>query len=195
MQRRIAPLVLVLLALCLVSACSDSAAPAPTGPRPMGPENPNVPPPPENWLASVCTALTPAVRSASPVPAPVPGDPVGSRDRLVAYLDERIPALRTAADGVAAAGPAPAAAGLSVTTPVLTLLNNRVQTLTRIRERLVTVPANAVGTLVATLERVRGQLVLAGPTISVTDIALPPDLAAAATRVPACRALGIGSPR
>lgn len=159
----------------------------------MGPENPSASPGPEEWLGRVCTALGPAVRSASPAPEVNPADPVVSRDRMVAYLDERVRALRTSADGVAAAGPAPTAGGVSVTTPVLTLLRGRADTLAQLREQLAAVPANAPGTLVATLRQVQGQLVLAGPTVSLPDLALPPDLTAAAARVPACRALATGS--
>jgi len=140
----------------------------------------------------VGTAPTPTVRSATPVPEIVTADLVGSRDRMVTYLDERVAAFDSGANGVNAAGPAPTAAGQTVTEPVGRLLRDRETTLTRLREDLQAVPAVSEGTLFDTLQRVRGQLVVAAPAAILPGLALPPDLTAQAAQVPSCQALGLG---
>lgn len=183
------PLVLL---LGLLAACSDGVAAAPPQPRPMGPENPSGNPTPETWLAQVCTALAPAVRSPTPVPDIRPEDLLGSRQRMLAHLDERIAAFDAAADGINRAGPAPVEAGQGVTEPVVRLLRERSAQLAALREDLRAVPEVADGTLVDTLQEVRGRLVLAGPSVSLPDLALPPTLTAPAATVPSCRALAGG---
>lgn len=179
--------------LGLLSACSFGAEAAPPQPSPMGPENPSGNPTPETWLAEVCTALTPAVRAATPAPDIRQDDLIGSRDRMLGYLDQRIAAFDAAADGVNRAGPAPGEAGQMATAPVVTLLRQRSERLATLREELRAVPAVAAGTLVETLQRVRGELVLAGPSVAIPDLALPSSLTAQAAAVPSCRALGVGA--
>lgn len=191
MRRYLIPLALVVVA-CL-TACSYGVEAAPPEPRPFAPENPSRPPSPETWLAQVCTALAPAVRTAAPAPDVQLNDLAGSRERMMAYLHERIAAFGMAADGINRAGPAPVEAGQMVTEPVVRLLRERQTELTALQEDLHAVPANAEGTLIDTLQRVRGRLVLAGPAVSLPDIALPPGLTAQAATVPSCRALGVGA--
>jgi hypothetical protein len=190
MRRLTCSVALVLLAL--LAGCSAGIDAAPPQPRPMGPENPARPPSPETWLDQVCTALTPAVRSATPTPEIVPADLAGSRDRMLAYLDERIAAFDSAAAGVSDAGPAPTDAGQMVTEPVVRLLSERSAALAALREDLRAVPAVSDQTLFDTLQRVRGRLVLTGPAVALPDVALPPGLTAQAAAVPSCRALGVG---
>jgi hypothetical protein len=179
---------LVLIALGLLAGCTSGVEPAPPQPRPYGPENPSGNPTPETWLAQVCTALGPAVRPA-PAPEIRTDDLVGSRDRMTAYLDERITSFDAAADGINQAGPAPVEAGQSVTEPVVRLLRERSATMVMLREDLRAVPEVDEATLLNTLQEVRGRLVLAGAPTSLTDLTLPPTLAAQAATVPSCRAL------
>lgn len=93
---------------------------------------------------------------------------------------------------VRSATPVPTAAGQTVTEPVGRLLRDRETTLTRLREDLQAVPAVSEGTLFDTLQRVRGQLVVAAPAAILPGLALPPDLTAQAAQVPSCQALGLG---
>jgi hypothetical protein len=185
---------LLLAVLALLTACSPGIRAAPPQPHPMGPGNPSGNPTPETWLAEACAALTPAVRSAAPVPEIRPDDLSGSRQRMLAYLDERVAAFDAAADGINRAGPPPVEAGQMVTEPVVRLLRERSAQLRMLREDLRAVPDVADETLFDTLQKVRGRLVLAGPAVSLPDLALPPSLTATATQVPSCRALGIGAP-
>jgi hypothetical protein len=184
---------LLLAALGLLSACSNGVEVAPPDPRPMGPENPPDNPTPDTWLAQVCAALTPAVRPASPVPDIRPEDLLGSRQQMLAYLDERIAAFDAAADGINRAGPPPPPAGQMTTEPVVRLLRARSADLAMLREDLRAVPEVADATLFDTLQMVRGRLVLAGPAVSLPDLALPPSLTAQAATEPSCRALGVGA--
>jgi hypothetical protein len=183
---------LMLVALALIAGCSDTVSAAPPQPRPMGPENPSGNPTPETWLAQVCTAVTPAVRSAQPVPEIRTDDLLGSRQQMLAYLDQRIAAFDAAADGINRAGPAPVEAGQMVTEPVVRLLRDRSSQTAMLREELRAVPEVADRTLFDTLQRVRGRLVLAGPAVVLPDLALPPALTAQAANVPSCRAIGSG---
>ncbi|GAA4880270.1 hypothetical protein [Actinomycetospora straminea] len=189
MRRYLMPLVLL---LGLLSGCAYGVEAAPPQPRPFGPENPSGNPTPETWLAQVCTALTPAVRSPGP-PEVRLDDLLASRQEMLAYLDERIRAFDTAADGINRAGPPPIEAGQMVTEPVVGLLRDRMEQLAMLREDLEKVPQVADGTLFDTLQKVRGRLVLAGPAVSLPDLALPPSLTAQAATVPSCRALGVGA--
>ncbi|HSK61807.1 MAG TPA: hypothetical protein VK935_22415 [Actinomycetospora sp.] len=182
---------LVLIVVGLLAGCAYGVEPAPPEPRPYGPENPSGNPTPETWLAQVCSALGPAVRPA-PAPAIRTDDLPGSRERMMAYLDERIASFDAAADGINQAGPAPVEAGQSVTEPVVRLLRERSATMAMLREDLRAVPEVAEGTLLNTLQEVRGRLVLAGAPISLPDLALPPGLAAQAAAVPSCRAPAAG---
>jgi hypothetical protein len=191
-RRYLMPLVLVTLGL--LSACGYGVEAAPPQPRPFGPENPSGNPTPETWLDQVCTAMAPAVLGVPPVPDVRPEDLLGSRQQMLAYLDHRIAAFDAAADGINRAGPAPVEAGQQVTEPVVRLLRQRSAELATLREELRAVPEVADGTLFDTLQKVRGRLVLAGPAVSLPDLALPPSLTAQAATVPSCRALGLGTP-
>jgi hypothetical protein len=191
-RRYLMPLVLIVLGL--LSACSYGVEAAPPQPRPFGPENPSGNPTPETWLAQVCTAMAPAVLGVPPVPDIRPDDLLGSRQQMLAYLDQRIAAFDAAADGINNAGPPPVEAGQQVTEPVVRLLRQRSAELATLREDLRAVPEVADGTLFDTLQQVRGRLVLAGPAVSLPDLALPPALTAQAATVPSCRALGFGTP-
>jgi hypothetical protein len=183
---------LVLVALGLLSACGDGVEAAPPQPRPFGPENPSGNSMPETWLAQVCTAMAPAVLGVPPVPDVRPEDLLGSRQQMLAYLDQRIAAFDAAADGIDRAGPAPVEAGQQVTEPVVRLLRQRSAELATLRGELRAVPEVADGTLFDTLQTARGRLVLAGPTVSLPDLALPPSLTGQAATVPSCRALAGG---
>ncbi|MDD7968019.1 hypothetical protein [Actinomycetospora lemnae] len=189
MRRYLMPLVLL---LGLLSGCAYGVEAAPPQPRPFGPENPSGNPTPETWLDQVCTALTPAVRAPGP-PEIRTEDLLGSRQQMLSYLDERIRAFDAAADGINRAGPPPIEAGQMVTEPVVGLLRDRTAQLAMLREDLRAVPEVADGTLFDTLQKVRGRLVLAGPAVSLPDLALPPSLTAQAATVPSCRALGVGA--
>ncbi|PVZ06883.1 hypothetical protein [Actinomycetospora cinnamomea] len=192
-RRYVLPLVLV--ALGLLSACSYGVEAAPPQPRPLGPENPSGNPTPETWLAQVCTALTPAVRSTTPVPEIRPEDLLGSRQQMIVYLDMRVTAFDAAADGINRAGPPPVEAGQMVTEPVVQMLRARSEELASLREELRAVPEVDEATLLDTLRKARGRLVLGGSTVSLPDLSLPPSLTAQAATVPSCQALGIGAPR
>jgi len=187
-------LALSVVVLGALTACSDGVEAAPPQARPFGPENPYSPPSPETWLSAVCTSLTPAVRTATPVPDIRPEDLLGSRAQMLAYLDERIAAFDAAADGINRAGPPPVEAGQMVTEPVVRLLRERSGALAALREDLRAVPEVADETMFNTLQEVRGRLVLAGPAVALPDLALPPALTAQAATVPSCRALGVGTP-
>jgi len=187
-------LALSVVVLGVLGACSAGVETAPPQPRPFGPENPSSPPTPETWLSAVCTSLAPAVRTAAPVPDIRREDLLGTRARMLAYLDERIAAFDAAADGINRAGPAPVEAGQMVTEPVVRLLRERSAALAALREDLRAVPETADETLSRTLDLVRGRLVLAGPAVALPDLALPPALTAQAATVPSCRALGVGAP-
>jgi hypothetical protein len=185
---------LLLVALGLLTACSNGIEAAPPQPRPLGPGNPSGNPTPETWLAGVCTALTPAVIAAQPVPEIRPDDLLASRREMTAYLDVRIAAFDAAADRINRAGPPPVEAGQMVTEPVVRLLRERSEQMVMLREDLRAVPEVADDTLLAVLQKARGRLVLAGGAVSLPDLALPPSLAAQAATVPSCRALGMGVP-
>jgi hypothetical protein len=188
-RRYLMPLVLL---LGLLASCSDGVEVASPQPRPFGPEHPSGNPTPETWLAQVCTAMAPAVVGVPPVPDVRPEDLLGSRQQMLAYLDQRIAAFDAAADGIHRAGPPPVEAGQQVTEPVVRLLRQRSAELATLREDLRAVPEVADGTLFDTLQKVRGRLVLAGPAVSLPDLALPPALTAEAATVPSCRALAGG---
>lgn len=174
--------------LVLVAGCGDSSRPTATPEaRPMGPENPSRPPSPQTWLDQVCTALLPAVRTGSPVPPIDPADPVGTRDRWVAYLSGRAQALTRAADGINAAGPAPLEGGQQVTEPVVALLRDRAQAATDSVGQLEAVPDNAPATLFRSVQEVQSRFVLAGPATSLRDLALTPELTRVAPAVASCR--------
>ncbi|GAA4796971.1 hypothetical protein GCM10023200_36400 [Actinomycetospora chlora] len=190
MRRLLLPLVVLLVGV--LAGCSYGAEAAPPQPRPMGPGTPSGNPTPETWLAQVCTAVTPAVRAAGPVPEARPDDLPAAREQMLAYLDQRIAAFDAAADGVDRAGPAPVDDGQQVTEPVVRLLRERSASMAGLREELDAVPAVADATLAQTLTNVRNRLVLAGPTVVLPDLALPPSLAGPAATVPSCRALGVG---
>lgn len=178
----------VTVALAVLAGCSYGVEAAPPQSRPMAPENTVAPPIPQTWLGQVCSALVPAVRSSEPVPATVPGDLAGSRDRMVAYLEDRAAALDAAADGVNRAGPAPVDNGQSTTATVVDLLRERAASLREQREALAAIPANSDAALVGGLERARSALPLPGPTV-LRDLALPVNLTDEAASVPACRML------
>ncbi len=185
---------LLLIALGLLSACSNGVEAAPPQPTPLGPGNPSGNPTPETWLSQVCTAMTPAVQGAPAAPDVRPDDLLGSRQQMLTYLDQRIAGFDAAADGINRAGPPPVEAGQMVTEPVVRLLRERSEQLTMLREDLRAVPEVSDGTLLDTLQKVRGSLVLAGPVVSLPDLALPPGLTARAAAVPECRVLGFGTP-
>lgn len=177
-----------LVALVLVAGCADSSRPAPTPEaRPMGPENPSRPPTPQTWLDRVCTALLPAVRTQAPAPPIDPADPVGTRDRWAAFLTERAQVLTRTADEINAAGPAPVTGGQQVTEPAVTLLRGRAEQATRAVGELEAVPANAGGTLLQTVQESQSRFPLVGPSASLRDLALTPELTRVAPEVASCR--------
>ena len=136
----------------------------------------------------MCSALRSTVRSASPVPETVPTDLAGSRDRMVAYLDQRLQGTTSSISGVNAAGPAPLEGGGSSTDAIVGTLNQRLGALRESRESLAAIPANSDETLFYGLQRARAGLVLPGPD-AVRDLAIPAPLAAEATAVSECRTL------
>ncbi|MEJ2868157.1 hypothetical protein WCD74_10300 [Actinomycetospora sp. OC33-EN08] len=180
----------VLVVLAVLAGCSDSAQPAQPAPpsRPFAPENTVRPPSPQTWLAQVCAALAPAVRSATPIPPTNTADVAGTRDRVVAYLDDRIRGVTTAIRGVNAAGPAPLEGGGASTDAVLDGLNQRLGAIREARESLEAVPANATDTLFYGLQRARAVLVVPGPD-ALRDLAVPTPLTDEAAGVAECRAL------
>lgn len=189
MRRRPGPLVALALALLVLAGCSDDAQPAAAPPAPgFTPENTARPPSPQTWLAQVCSALAPTVRAATPPPATNTADVSASRDRMVAYLDERIRAITTSIDGVNAAGPAPLEGGGPSTDAVLDGLNQRLGAIREARESLAAIPANATDTLFFGLQRARATLVVPGPD-TLRDLAVPSPLESEAAGVPQCRAL------
>lgn len=175
-------------AVVLVGCSDDSRATSTPEPRPMGPENPSRPPSPETWLDQVCTALVPAIRTSSPAPPIDPADPLGTRNRWVAYLETRQQTLDSAADGISAAGPAPGEAGVQVSATVLSVLRGRADAAQQSKEQLQAVPQNYPATLYRSVQEVQPRFPLAGPPVTLLDLALPPDLARAAAGVPSCRA-------
>lgn len=180
--------------LAVLTGCSDSAGPAASpDQRPMNPDpRPGLSAPSATqWLDRVCTALLPAARSDQP-PAVLPTDPVGTRDRWADYLERRAATLGSAVDGINAAGPAPVEGGQQVTDSVTTLLRSRAETARASVGDLRAVPANAEGTLLATVEQVRNRFPLTGPATSLRDLALTPPLTATAPEVASCRAVGTG---
>lgn len=178
-----------LVALAVLAGCSDSAQPAgPPPARPFTPENTSRPPSPQTWLAQICSALGSTVRTAQPVPETVPTDLAGSRDRMVAYLDQRLQGITTSISGVNAAGPAPLEGGGSSTNAVFDTLNQRLGALRESRESLAAIPATSDETLFYGLQRARAGLVVPGPD-ALRDLAIPTPLTAEAAAVPECRAL------
>jgi hypothetical protein len=154
----------------------------------MGPENTIAPPSPQTWLSQVCGSLAATVPTSADVPMTVPSDLAGSRDRMVAYLEDRARALAAAADGINAAGPAPVDNGQGATTTIVSTLRQRSAILEKRSESLAAIPANTANTLADGLERARTDLALPGPA-AWRDLAIPRSLSEAASTVPACRSL------
>lgn len=180
---------LVLLAALVTAGCSDSAEPAGTSARPMGPpRNPPAAASDASWVEQVCRAVAPV---AGPAPPPAVGidDLLGSRERILAYLDQRATALRGAYAALGDVGPAPTQAGQSSIAPASQVLDQRAMAVSGVAEGLRAVPAVAEGTLADALRRAQSELVLADRGVVLTDLALPPQLQQTATGIPACRSL------
>lgn len=178
-------LVLTLLAL---AGCNYPVDTAPTPSRPFAPPATAAGAGPDAWLDQVCTALVPVAVTARDVPATVPDDLVGSRNRLVSFIDTRLVALNSAVEQIDAAGPAPIDNGQAASAAAVDVLRQRVAALNERRADLVAVPANDPVTLANSLQRAEASLVLPGAQV-LRDIALPANLTAAAGGVPSCRAL------
>jgi hypothetical protein len=182
-------LALLLAALAALSACSDGARAGDTAARPMAPPpDPTAAEPARAWVDGLCRALAPVAGSATP-PEIEPADLLGSRDRMLAYLDRRAGAFGQANASLGQVGPAPTGAGQSALAPTSRLLDERARSLSEAAERLRAVPAVADGTLSDALREARSRLVLADRGVVLPDLALPPDLQQAAATVPSCRAV------
>ena len=178
----------ILLLMIALAGCAYPVEVAPPQANPFAAEGRERPPSPEQWLDRVCTALGPVARPTPP-PTISPADLAGSKQAFLDYLGARTGAVEEALRGVNEAGPAPSPAGQAVSEPVARALLARTGALTQARATLDPVPPSSE-VLLRTLQQVAAQLPPSAPQVTLTDLALPPDLQAVAPTVPSCRQLG-----